>query len=330
MTKFLSIEVVDKTNINKIKNKYQNEINFAYQINKENDNILFPLKSNLPNEATQKIIQDEDVVLKELQKFSQKTDHIKKEKIGKILIIKDQSISTNFELLNSLLSNENAETVLFRDPKGSNGEFKLTKYFHIFGKDSRETIYEENNIKFKIDLECVFYSSKMFSDRKRISKMVKKDETVLICYCGHGEFICYFYKQSKKIIGIDSNKKAIEYAKHNLKMNNMEEKSILLEDDIFKIDFNREKFDRIVIPQLLFKDLDLTKKFIDHLSNNMKNNSMIHIYDHLKKNEIHEKKEKIIEWFKENDHIITISYYLVGNIGINFYRICFDIKIIGH
>ena len=325
----IGIEVKEKQKINKIKTRYQQEINFQFQVKKENNKFIFPLDSNISKEKLEEIKKDEEIILLKLIKFSKKTDHLKKEKIGKILIIKETCLElSNFDFLSNLLKHENVETILSRDPKGSSGEFKLTKYNFIFGKNTRETIYEENNLKFKIDIENVFYSSKLYSDRKRISKLIKKEEKILICFCGYGEFICCLYKNPKKIIGIDLNKKAIEYAKFNLKLNKMEENCILLNEDIFQKKFDEEIFDRIVIPQLLYKDLDMTKLFIDHLSLNMKLNTKIHIYDHLNKNEIEIKKEKIIEWFDEKKFRIEIEYYLAGNIGNDFYRICFDIEII--
>ena len=103
---------------------------------------------------------------------------------------------------------------------------------HLFGK---EFIIETlGNIKYKIYPTTFFQlntnqAEVLVENVKKLAKLSAK-ETVLDAYCGVGAIGLYLAKNSKEIIGIESNNEAVLAAKENAKMNKIDNASFYCGD----------------------------------------------------------------------------------------------------
>ena len=103
---------------------------------------------------------------------------------------------------------------------------------HLFGK---EFIIETlGNIKYKIYPTTFFQlntnqAEVLVENVKKLAKLSAK-ETVLDAYCGVGAIGLYLAKNSKEIIGIESNNEAVIAAKENAKMNKIDNASFYCGD----------------------------------------------------------------------------------------------------
>src|SRR3989338_6077376 len=97
--------------------------------------------------------------------------------IGKVIIIKEN----NKKFANNLLKiHKNVETILYKSDIHK-GKYRTQKLKLLAGKRTKETIYKENNILVKVNLEKALFSPRLSNERKRISNLIK-EESVLVMF----------------------------------------------------------------------------------------------------------------------------------------------------
>ncbi|MEN3014231.1 MAG: class I SAM-dependent rRNA methyltransferase [Endomicrobiia bacterium] len=132
------------------------------------------------------------------------------------------------------------------------------------------------NCEFVVDVfngqKTGFYYDQL-SNREFISKIVK-DKVVLDLCCYTGGFgIIAGISGAKKVIGIDSSSYAIQLAKENSRLNNLEGKVEFIQEDVEKfLEKNKEKFDIVIYdPPSFTKSKKDKKSAIKKYKNMVKN-----------------------------------------------------------
>ena len=217
------------------------------------------------------------------------------------------------------------KTVLKKIKKYS-GRFRTPKLKVIAGKKRKETVCKENNIFIKLDVEKVYFSPRMSSERKRIAELVKPNEYILVMFSGSGVYPLVIAKNSecKEVYGIEINPIAHKYALENIKKNKLENKIRLFLGDVKKImpKLNK-KFDRILIPLPKGGEdfLNLTLKYI-------KNKGVIHFYDFLHEGEFYRAEEKVKKACKQSRKKCKIMNIVkCGQYSPRFYRVCVNFEV---
>ena len=240
--------------------------------------------------------------------------------IGKVIIIKEN----NKKFANNLLKiHKNVETILYKSDIHK-GKYRTQKLKLLAGKRTKETIYKENNILVKLNLEKAFFSPRLSNERKRISNLIK-EESVLVMFSGVGIYSLVIAKNSKckEVYGIELNKIAHEYALENAQLNKLGDKITLINDDVSKVKINK-KFDRILMP--------LPKNAGDFLKDAFrfsKNGTIIHFYTFGQEKEFDEIKKKLTENCKKLRKKIRILRLIkCGQYSPYTYRICLDFMVL--
>lgn len=103
------------------------------------------------------------------------------------------------------------------------GVYRTQKLKVLAGVNKKETIYKENNVKIKLDVEKVYFSPRLSSERKRIMNLIKPDESILVMFSGCGPYPLVLSKntKAKEIYGVEINPIAHRYAIENLKLNKL-------------------------------------------------------------------------------------------------------------
>ncbi len=205
------------------------------------------------------------------------------------------------------------------------GKFRLQRMIHIAGEKTKETVHRENNISLKLNIEKVYFSPRLSTERLRIAKLVKPNEKVLVMFSGCGPYPMVISKNSeaKEIIGIELNKTAHKYAEQNLKLNKIANVRLICGD--VKTETKKlGKFDRVIMP--LPKG---SKNFIKEALTATKKKGMIHLYDFVEESKLPEEIkaiEKLMRKHKKNFRMI--SFRKCGQLAPRAYRICFDLQIL--
>jgi tRNA (guanine37-N1)-methyltransferase len=187
-----------------------------------------------------------------------------------------------------LKGNKNIKTVL---RKGKHeGVFRVQKLKHLAGEKTKEALYKENGVMMKLDVEKVYFSPRLSSERKRIMQMVTKQEDVLVMFSGCGPYVCVIAKNTpaKSVYGVEINPTAHNYAIQNVLLNKLTNAFVFVGDVKIIVPKLKMKFDRIIMP--------LPKSASDYLDTAFKVSkpgTMIHFYDFQKEGEFERSVEKI-------------------------------------
>ena len=189
--------------------------------------------------------------------------------------------------------NKNVKSVL-RKVSGRKGELRLREYELIAGDKNTEVLHKEYGCLFKLDPQKVYFSPREASERQRIAKKVKAGENVLVMFSGilpFGIVIAKTQPKVKKVIGIEINPIAHEYAKENVRINKVSHLVIPILGDVReKCKELKEKFDRIVMP-LPFG----SENFLDIALKCIKDGGIIHFYSIGEEKNLFGNAEKVIE-----------------------------------
>jgi len=239
--------------------------------------------------------------------------------VGNIAIFNKQ-ISKK-EANNILKQLKNIKTVAYKTDTHK-GKYRLKKIKILAGRKTKETLYKENNVVIKLDVEKCYFSARLASERLRIAKQVKPGEEILCMFSGVAIYPLVIARNSlaRTIYAVEINPIAHKYAQENLKLNKINN-IILYKGDVKKVlPKMKKKFDRILMP--LPKS---SETFLDLAIKKIKKHGIIHFYTFAQEKEKAEVRNKIKKHIK-NFKILKITK--CGNYSPFTFRFCFDIKVL--
>jgi len=248
--------------------------------------------------------------------------------IGSILIFSDfpKELVRKEKIIGEALLelHKNIKTVCKKTKKFS-GKYRLPKLKIIAGEKTKETSYKENNVTLRLDVEKVYFSPRLSTERKRIYQLIKPKEDILVMFSGVAPYPLTISKntQAKKIVGIEANRVAHQYAIENLKLNKIKNIELICGDVKKEIPKLKQKFDRIIMP--LPKSAE---NFLYLAFKVAKKGTIIHLYQFLNKEEFDKAKKNIKNICKENkiNHKF-LNLMKCGQFSPGSYRVCLDFKI---
>ena len=220
---------------------------------------------------------------------------------------------------------KNIKTVLKK--AGIHGtEFRTQPMQWLAGKKTKETVYREHGIHLKLDVENVYFSPRLSTERKRIAQQVKPGERILIMFSGCSPYPCVIAKHTevKEIVGIEINPAGHEYGVENLKLNKIKNTTLINADVRDAIPMIKIKFDRIVMP--LPKTAE---EFLDSALAVSKKGTIINFYSFQDKGKFKESSDMIKAVCKRNNKKCRILRTVkCGQHSPSTYRICVDFKML--
>ena len=230
--------------------------------------------------------------------------------IGNIAVLPENT-KAKTKIANYLLKNfKNIQTVVIKTGIHF-GKYRIQKTKILAGKRSKTTIHKENNIQLELNIDKTYFSPRLSTERLRIAKLVKKDESVLVLFSGIAPYPITIEKfsQPKEIYAIEINKQAHNFAKENLKLNKSKKIKLYNGDVKIILPKIKKKFNRIImpLPQSAELYLDLAIKYL-------KPKGIIHLYT-FQPNAQEINKFKILK-------ITKCGQYSPGK-----YRICLDLTL---
>ena len=325
--------------------KENNNFNNNYRIKKTENHIIIPVKeitddlkefekTEIENPIKQREI---GISFKDILKTKNIPTEIINELpkaydiVGDIVIIniQDKEIIKKYskEIGDSLQKVNPHIKVVLNKAKEHHGVFRTQDLKWIWGEKRKETIIKENGCTLKTDVEKVFYSTRLATERNRIASLVKENEVVGVFFAGVGPFAIEIYKNTKpkEVVAIELNPIGVDYLQENIKLNHMEGKVIPILGDVKEVSKKyKNYFDRIPMP--LPKSAEL---FLDSAIYSIKNNGVIHIYNFVSKRDPYTEIEKIIKnKEKENNcKLEIINKRIIRSFSPAVVQIVLDIKV---
>ncbi len=154
--------------------------------------------------------------------------------IGDIAILEiDEGLRNKEKQIGEVLlsMHKNINTVL-RKQGEHKGKLRKQKMKFLAGEDKRLALHKENNTSFFVDVEKVYFSPRLSTERKRIMQQVGVDENVLVMFSGAGPypFVLSRNTPAKKITGIELNPVGHKLALENKRLNKAKNVDLYLGD----------------------------------------------------------------------------------------------------
>ncbi|MFH1063562.1 MAG: class I SAM-dependent methyltransferase family protein [Candidatus Woesearchaeota archaeon] len=205
-------------------------------------------------------------------------------------------------------------------------EFRTQKMKYLSGRKTKEALYVEHGVRLKLDVEKVYFSPRLSTERKRIADQVKPGESVLIMFSGCAPYPCVIARRTKAkdITGIELNPYGHKYGLENVKLNKISNVTLINGDVKEVVQKLKQKFDRIAMP--------LPKSAGDFLSSALavaRKGTIIHFYAFEDEGNFTAAHERIKEACKKNKMKCKILKTVkCGQHSPSNYRICVDFKVL--
>lgn len=283
------------------------------------------------------------------------------EVVGDIAIIELSEDIVEYEkIIGEALLNVNSNIKVVLKKVGTHGgEFRTQDMDYVSGEKRKETTYLENGIKLKLNVETVYFSARLSTERGELMSHLEPNKRVLVMFSGCGPYTFVALKKQPNLALIDSielNPEGHNYALENLKLNKgllrksdkfkkivqelkssgkyIDEKEILKDLIDKKVHFYngdvREvvnsklkdvKYDEIFMP--LPKDAEL---FLDCAFKVANKGCLVHMYDFAHENEFPMKSEDSVKFAAKiaGREVEIISTRKVGQYSPRKFRVCCD------
>jgi|SRR3989344_1326485 len=248
--------------------------------------------------------------------------------IGSIAIIEilPELIKKEKVIAETLLSLHKNITTVVKKVGIHKGELRLQKVKILAGARTKETEHKENGIRLLLNVEKVYFSPRLSSERKRIAEMVKPGESVLVMFSGCAPYPCVISKNSpaKDIVGIELNKEGHRYGIKNLALNKIKNAELYCGDVRKVVPKLKRKFNRVLMP--LPRSAE---DFLDIALKATKKGAIVHFYDFIPESEIPEASfNKVrLACAAERKKCKILGLTRCGQYSPHKYRVCVDFSV---
>jgi len=272
--------------------------------------------------ATLKQALSKKLTKKELEKLISSYDII-----GSIAIIEiPQGLAKKEKLIAETLLklHPNIKTVL-KKAGAHAGRYRRQKLKVLAGKRTKTADYKENNARLRLDVEKVYFSPRLSTERKRVYQLVKPGENVLVMFSGCAPYPVVIAKntKAKEVYGIEMNPIAHKFAVENAKLNKLGNVKLIQGDVKKAVPKLKQKFDRILMP--LPKDAG---DFLESAFLAAKKGTTIHFYTFANENELGEAKKKLKDKCKKlGKKCRILKAVKCGGYSPRVFRVCVDFNV---
>lgn len=228
---------------------------------------------------------------------------------GSIAVIKipDLLVNDSKDIGESILStNPHIESVYKN--MGVQGPFRILELEHLAGENNPVTVHKEFGIEIKLDVSKVYFSPRLATERNRLAGLVKEGEFIVDMFTGVGPFSIMIAKLSRprSITAIDINPDAVKFLNENIKINGI--KTIIPKHGdagvVIKELPEYGEIDRIIM-NLPHSGFEFLPAAVDAI----KNNGLIHFYEILSMDKIHDRMDDLTEPKMEENVKIEVTYH---------------------
>ncbi len=191
----------------------------------------------------------------------------------------------------------------------------------IYGEEM-ETVHLENDIKFKLDLSELMFSSGNIDERIRMAGVPEREETVVDMFSGIGYFTLPMavHSEPEKIYSLEINDTAYEYLKKNIELNDVQNIVTPWKGD------NRDFPKKDIADRIVMGYLHDTHRFLPKALELLKEQGVIHYHTRVADQEFPDKVEREISNDIRDEHEI-IEIHKIKSYAPHVYHVVADIKV---
>lgn len=243
--------------------------------------------------------------------------------VGDIAIIEiDESLVNKEKIIGEALLNINKNLKVVAKKVGiHSGEFRTQKLKVIAGEKRKTTLYKENDVRLKLNVETCYFSPRLSTDRLRVANLVKEGERVLVMFSGVAPYPLVISKNSdaSEIFGIELNPDCHKFALENIKLNKVKNVTVINGDARLEVP-KLGSFDRILMP--LPKSAE---EFLDVVLEASHKGTIVHFYDFVREENFPD--ESIAKVKKVFPKAKILNSVKCGQSAPGKFRVCIDFRV---
>jgi len=161
------------------------------------------------------------------------------ERLGDVVILDEDDSERAREIAEAVIESDlSARSVLNRASK-IKGELRVRDWELLAQSDEAdvdrkptETIHREYGHEFLLDLDSVYFSPRLATERNRVVQEIDEDEHVLDMFAGVGPFAIPAASRGATVVAVDLNETAVDYLRKNAERNGVSDHITAIAGDV--------------------------------------------------------------------------------------------------
>jgi tRNA (guanine37-N1)-methyltransferase len=175
-------------------------------------------------------------------------DHF--EVVGKVAVLSlsEETAEYGTAIADAILKKRRSLRTVLNKTSMLGGSYRTAHYEILAGKDTTTT-HREYGFSYSLDVLAVFFNSRLATERKRVTDIVRSGERVYVPFCGVGPFVIPAAARGARVVAVEKNPEAFRWLKKNTGQNHVDENTTMICGDAFETTwFDADLFDRAIIP----------------------------------------------------------------------------------
>jgi tRNA (guanine37-N1)-methyltransferase len=163
------------------------------------------------------------------------------ERIGEVILVDEDDPDRATAVADAIVASDlPVRTVLNRASK-IKGETRVRDWEVLAERDDgtdrrpTEVVHREYGCAFLLDLDAVYFSPRLATERHRVVEQVGEGERTFDMFAGVGPFVIPFARRGATAVGVDVNETAIEYLRENARRNDVEDRVTAIHGDVREV-----------------------------------------------------------------------------------------------
>ncbi|MFD1646026.1 class I SAM-dependent methyltransferase [Haloarchaeobius litoreus] len=245
------------------------------------------------------------------------------ERLGDVAIVDEDDPERAQEIARAIVDSDlPVETVVDRASE-IQGELRVRDWTVLVGDDT-ETVHREYGHEFALDLDAVYFSPRLATERHRVVEQVQSGEHVFDMFAGVGPFAIPAAARGAEVVAVDLNETAVEYLRENARRNDVTDRLTAIHGDVRDVgDDYHDWADRIVmnLPHS-------AQEFLDTAVAVAGDDCVLHYYDIQHEDDRFGPGERAIRAAAEPEYEVTVEErHTVRSYAPHEYNVCLDVRL---
>ncbi|PSQ20091.1 SAM-dependent methyltransferase [Halobacteriales archaeon QS_8_69_26] len=140
------------------------------------------------------------------------------ERLGDVVILDEEDPDRARRAAEAVMESDVPVATVVRRASEVQGELRLRE-FEVLAGDGTETVHREYGCEYLLDLQEVYFSPRLATERHRVAEQVRAGEQAFDMFAGVGPFVVPFAARGADCVGVDLNEAAVEYLRENCRRN---------------------------------------------------------------------------------------------------------------
>ncbi len=245
------------------------------------------------------------------------------ERLGDVVLLDEDDRERALEIAQAIVDSDlPAETVVNKQSKVK-GETRIRDW-EVLAGEGTETVHREYGCEFALDLESVYFSPRLATERHRVAEQVDQTDRAVDMFAGVGPFVIPFAKRGAECVGVDINEEAIAYLRENARRNGVDDRVTAICGDVREVATEYEHWATRLVMNLPHS----ADAFLDTAVQLASDECILHYYDIQHEDAPFEPGETAIRAAAESEYDVTVeTRRVVRSYAPHEENVCLDVRL---